>query len=216
MLSTALGLSVGGQALEAADVLMSRFKACQRKVLDGDERVSKFFELVPVDGRVPRCDRRTTSAWNAYRPVLRHTRVPLAAAPVARAPCHQVWRHLVREPNILLRATLGCASPRSCIRLLIVVLGVANPLVWPPAAIEDNPHIVMLDSKLDGEPIGWLLGCRGERAGRCEERARNDSDPSGLDEKEPEETGGESAEVSHASRQSPPAGGGSAGDAGPH
>ena len=48
-LSTALGLLVWGQAPDAADVLMSRFKACQRKILDGDERVSKFFELVPID-----------------------------------------------------------------------------------------------------------------------------------------------------------------------
>jgi hypothetical protein len=48
-LSTALGLLISGKAPEAADVLMSRFMSCQRRILDGDDRVAKFFELIPVD-----------------------------------------------------------------------------------------------------------------------------------------------------------------------
>ena len=50
-LSTAIGLLITGKVPEATDVLMSRFMSCQRRILDGDDRVAKYFELVPVDRR---------------------------------------------------------------------------------------------------------------------------------------------------------------------
>ena len=50
-LVTALDLVLSGKVPEASDVLMSRFMSCQRKILDGDDRVAKFFELIPLDRR---------------------------------------------------------------------------------------------------------------------------------------------------------------------
>jgi hypothetical protein len=50
-LSSALDLLITGKVPEATDMLMSRFMSCQRRILDGDDRVAKFFELIPIDRR---------------------------------------------------------------------------------------------------------------------------------------------------------------------
>ena len=50
-LATALDLVLAGKVPAASDVLMYRFMSCQRKILDGDDRVAKFFELIPLDRR---------------------------------------------------------------------------------------------------------------------------------------------------------------------
>ena len=49
--TTALDLLITGKVPEATDVLMSRFMSCQRRILDEDDRVAKYFELIPVDRR---------------------------------------------------------------------------------------------------------------------------------------------------------------------
>ena len=50
-LASALDLLITGKVPEATDMLMSRFMSCQRHILDGDDRIAKFFELIPVDRR---------------------------------------------------------------------------------------------------------------------------------------------------------------------
>ena len=46
-LAMAIDLFVQGKTVQGVDVLMSRFKALEKRTVDGHEHVSKYFELIP-------------------------------------------------------------------------------------------------------------------------------------------------------------------------
>ena len=50
-LSSALDLLITGKVPEATGMRMPRFVSCQWRILDGDDRVAKFFELITIDRR---------------------------------------------------------------------------------------------------------------------------------------------------------------------
>ena len=46
-----MDLLMAGKVAQGLDILMSRFKAIQQSTLDGDEAVSKCFEMTPPDSK---------------------------------------------------------------------------------------------------------------------------------------------------------------------
>ena len=56
-----IGLLLTGKVTQGLDFLMARLKALQKSKLDGNEHVSKFYELIPRTPLVRRSTGRTRS-----------------------------------------------------------------------------------------------------------------------------------------------------------
>ena len=48
-LAEVLDLMLKGKNMQACDMVMARFKACQQRVKDGNWNAAKWYELIPAD-----------------------------------------------------------------------------------------------------------------------------------------------------------------------